>query len=72
MFVSSVPESLPLFCIYSHNTKTTTWLDPRLAKKAKPPEKCDEGGETLSAHTDSLSSLLTLSRLASRVKAIGV
>uniref|UniRef100_A0A3Q3EX80 Membrane-associated guanylate kinase, WW and PDZ domain-containing protein 3 n=1 Tax=Kryptolebias marmoratus TaxID=37003 RepID=A0A3Q3EX80_KRYMA len=32
-----------LFCIYSHNTKTTTWLDPRLAKKAKPPEKCDEG-----------------------------
>ncbi|KAK5610700.1 Membrane-associated guanylate kinase, WW and PDZ domain-containing protein 3 [Crenichthys baileyi] len=26
-----------------HNTKTTTWLDPRLAKKAKPPEKCDEG-----------------------------
>ncbi|KAM4737764.1 membrane-associated guanylate kinase, WW and PDZ domain-containing protein 3a isoform 2-T2 [Anableps anableps] len=26
-----------------HNTKTTTWLDPRLAKKAKPPEKCVEG-----------------------------
>ncbi|XP_043984581.1 membrane-associated guanylate kinase, WW and PDZ domain-containing protein 3a isoform X2 [Gambusia affinis] len=26
-----------------HNTKTTTWLDPRLAKKAKPPEKCIEG-----------------------------
>uniref|UniRef100_A0A8C2DHL4 Membrane-associated guanylate kinase, WW and PDZ domain-containing protein 3 n=1 Tax=Cyprinus carpio TaxID=7962 RepID=A0A8C2DHL4_CYPCA len=26
-----------------HNTKTTTWLDPRLAKKAKPPEKCDDG-----------------------------
>ncbi|XP_053338045.1 membrane-associated guanylate kinase, WW and PDZ domain-containing protein 3a isoform X1 [Clarias gariepinus] len=26
-----------------HNTKTTTWLDPRLARKAKPPEKCDEG-----------------------------
>ncbi|XP_047662885.1 membrane-associated guanylate kinase, WW and PDZ domain-containing protein 3a isoform X1 [Tachysurus fulvidraco] len=26
-----------------HNTKTTTWLDPRMAKKAKPPEKCDEG-----------------------------
>ncbi|KAM4571924.1 membrane-associated guanylate kinase, WW and PDZ domain-containing protein 3a [Fundulus diaphanus] len=26
-----------------HNTKTTSWLDPRLAKKAKPPEKCDEG-----------------------------
>uniref|UniRef100_A0A3B4A851 Membrane-associated guanylate kinase, WW and PDZ domain-containing protein 3 n=1 Tax=Periophthalmus magnuspinnatus TaxID=409849 RepID=A0A3B4A851_9GOBI len=27
----------------SHNSKTTTWLDPRLARKAKPPEKCDEG-----------------------------
>ncbi|XP_051890592.1 membrane-associated guanylate kinase, WW and PDZ domain-containing protein 3a isoform X3 [Pristis pectinata] len=26
-----------------HNTKTTTWLDPRLAKKAKPPEECNEG-----------------------------
>ncbi|XP_072223955.1 membrane-associated guanylate kinase, WW and PDZ domain-containing protein 3a isoform X1 [Leuresthes tenuis] len=26
-----------------HNNKTTTWLDPRLAKKAKPPEKCEEG-----------------------------
>lgn len=26
-----------------HNTKTTTWLDPRLARKSKPPEKCDEG-----------------------------
>ncbi|CAL8325823.1 unnamed protein product [Merluccius merluccius] len=26
-----------------HNSKTTTWLDPRLAKKAKPPEKCDDG-----------------------------
>uniref|UniRef100_A0A1A8I0N9 Membrane-associated guanylate kinase, WW and PDZ domain-containing protein 3 n=1 Tax=Nothobranchius kuhntae TaxID=321403 RepID=A0A1A8I0N9_NOTKU len=26
-----------------HNTKTTTWMDPRLARKAKPPEKCDEG-----------------------------
>ncbi|XP_052451001.1 membrane-associated guanylate kinase, WW and PDZ domain-containing protein 3a isoform X2 [Carassius gibelio] len=26
-----------------HNTKTTTWLDPRLAKRAKPPEKCDDG-----------------------------
>uniref|UniRef100_A0A3P9J105 Membrane-associated guanylate kinase, WW and PDZ domain-containing protein 3 n=1 Tax=Oryzias latipes TaxID=8090 RepID=A0A3P9J105_ORYLA len=25
-----------------HNTKTTTWLDPRLAKKAKPPEKCED------------------------------
>uniref|UniRef100_A0A4W5PTJ4 Membrane associated guanylate kinase, WW and PDZ domain containing 2a n=1 Tax=Hucho hucho TaxID=62062 RepID=A0A4W5PTJ4_9TELE len=26
----------------SHNTKTTSWLDPRLAKKAKPPEECKE------------------------------
>ncbi|KAI1890547.1 hypothetical protein AGOR_G00154810 [Albula goreensis] len=26
-----------------HNNKTTTWLDPRLAKKAKPPEKCEDG-----------------------------
>ncbi|XP_031421914.1 membrane-associated guanylate kinase, WW and PDZ domain-containing protein 3a isoform X2 [Clupea harengus] len=26
-----------------HNTKTTTWLDPRQAKKAKPPEKCEDG-----------------------------
>ncbi|XP_056414289.1 membrane-associated guanylate kinase, WW and PDZ domain-containing protein 3 isoform X2 [Hyla sarda] len=26
-----------------HNTKTTTWLDPRLCKKAKAPEDCDEG-----------------------------
>lgn len=32
----------------SHNSKTTTWLDPRLAKKAKPPEKCEEGGKTIS------------------------
>ncbi|ERE90476.1 membrane-associated guanylate kinase, WW and PDZ domain-containing protein 2 [Cricetulus griseus] len=28
-----------------HNTKTTSWLDPRLAKKAKPPEECKENGE---------------------------
>uniref|UniRef100_A0A7N8YLE1 Membrane-associated guanylate kinase, WW and PDZ domain-containing protein 3 n=1 Tax=Mastacembelus armatus TaxID=205130 RepID=A0A7N8YLE1_9TELE len=26
-----------------HNSKTTTWLDPRLAKKSKPPEKCEDG-----------------------------
>ncbi|KAK1796463.1 hypothetical protein P4O66_009510, partial [Electrophorus voltai] len=26
-----------------HNSKSTTWLDPRLAKKAKPPEKCEDG-----------------------------
>ncbi|TST22532.1 Membrane-associated guanylate kinase, WW and PDZ domain-containing protein 2 [Bagarius yarrelli] len=24
-----------------HNTKTTSWLDPRLAKRAKPPEECN-------------------------------
>ncbi|XP_034056865.1 membrane-associated guanylate kinase, WW and PDZ domain-containing protein 3-like isoform X2 [Gymnodraco acuticeps] len=28
-----------------HNSKTTTWLDPRLARRAKPPEKCEDGGE---------------------------
>ncbi|XP_003793913.1 membrane-associated guanylate kinase, WW and PDZ domain-containing protein 3 isoform X1 [Otolemur garnettii] len=26
-----------------HNTKTTTWLDPRLCKKAKAPEDCADG-----------------------------
>uniref|UniRef100_A0A8C8A967 Membrane associated guanylate kinase, WW and PDZ domain containing 2 n=1 Tax=Otus sunia TaxID=257818 RepID=A0A8C8A967_9STRI len=31
-----------------HNTKTTSWLDPRLAKKAKPPEECKENGRLLS------------------------
>lgn len=36
-----------LFLFYSHNTKSTTWLDPRLVKKAKPPEKCEDGGESL-------------------------
>uniref|UniRef100_A0A663LVH1 Membrane associated guanylate kinase, WW and PDZ domain containing 2 n=1 Tax=Athene cunicularia TaxID=194338 RepID=A0A663LVH1_ATHCN len=30
-----------------HNTKTTSWLDPRLAKKAKPPEECKENGRLL-------------------------
>uniref|UniRef100_A0A8C1UGT1 Membrane associated guanylate kinase, WW and PDZ domain containing 2b n=1 Tax=Cyprinus carpio TaxID=7962 RepID=A0A8C1UGT1_CYPCA len=30
-----------------HNTKTTSWLDPRLAKKAKPPEECEEDGESI-------------------------
>ncbi|XP_075455719.1 membrane-associated guanylate kinase, WW and PDZ domain-containing protein 2 isoform X12 [Ascaphus truei] len=29
-----------------HNTKTTSWLDPRLAKKAKPPEECKENACT--------------------------
>lgn len=31
--------------VCSHNTKSTTWLDPRLVKKAKPPEKCEDGGK---------------------------
>ncbi|XP_056606175.1 membrane-associated guanylate kinase, WW and PDZ domain-containing protein 3 isoform X2 [Triplophysa dalaica] len=26
-----------------HNTKATTWLDPRLVKKAKSPEQCEDG-----------------------------
>ncbi|CAL8328673.1 unnamed protein product, partial [Boreogadus saida] len=30
-----------------HNTKTTSWLDPRLAKKAKPPEECKEDEKPL-------------------------
>ncbi|KFO37572.1 Membrane-associated guanylate kinase, WW and PDZ domain-containing protein 2 [Fukomys damarensis] len=29
-----------------HNTKTTSWLDPRLAKKAKPPEECTENEQS--------------------------
>uniref|UniRef100_A0A8C9EKZ7 Membrane-associated guanylate kinase, WW and PDZ domain-containing protein 3 n=1 Tax=Pavo cristatus TaxID=9049 RepID=A0A8C9EKZ7_PAVCR len=33
-----------------HNTKTTTWLDPRLCKKAKAPEDCEDGGEIFRAH----------------------
>ena len=40
----SLSQSLCLF-LHSHNTKTTSWLDPRLAKKAKPPEECKEDGE---------------------------
>uniref|UniRef100_A0A8C5FJ83 Uncharacterized protein n=1 Tax=Gadus morhua TaxID=8049 RepID=A0A8C5FJ83_GADMO len=44
----SLPSFVPLpppLCLslpLSHNTKTTSWLDPRLAKKAKPPEECKE------------------------------
>ncbi|XP_077708575.1 uncharacterized protein LOC144286243 [Canis aureus] len=34
----------------SHNTKTTSWLDPRLAKKAKPPEECKENGNCRISH----------------------
>ena len=41
---------LSVFLCHSHNSKTTTWLDPRLAKKAKPPEKGDDGGERMAAH----------------------
>ncbi|KAM9785393.1 membrane-associated guanylate kinase, WW and PDZ domain-containing protein 3a [Neosynchiropus ocellatus] len=26
-----------------HNSKTTTWLDPRLARRAKPADKCEDG-----------------------------
>ncbi|KAJ8258267.1 hypothetical protein COCON_G00172790 [Conger conger] len=26
-----------------HNSKSTTWLDPRLATRAKPPERCEDG-----------------------------
>ncbi|EPQ05676.1 Membrane-associated guanylate kinase, WW and PDZ domain-containing protein 2 [Myotis brandtii] len=33
-----------------HNTKTTSWLDPRLAKKAKPPEECKENGSCSVKH----------------------
>lgn len=35
----------PLPFLLSHNTKTTSWLDPRLAKKAKPPEECEDDGK---------------------------
>ncbi|XP_078275861.1 membrane-associated guanylate kinase, WW and PDZ domain-containing protein 2a isoform X1 [Rhinoraja longicauda] len=30
-----------------HNTKTTSWLDPRLAKKTKPAEECKDNGDKL-------------------------
>ncbi|XP_043569713.1 membrane-associated guanylate kinase, WW and PDZ domain-containing protein 2a isoform X1 [Chiloscyllium plagiosum] len=30
-----------------HNTKTTSWLDPRLGKKAKLPEECKDDGDKL-------------------------
>lgn len=36
--------------LHSHNTKTTTWLDPRLCKKAKAPEDCEDGGEMFKMH----------------------
>ncbi|GCB70200.1 hypothetical protein scyTo_0001221 [Scyliorhinus torazame] len=31
----------------SHNTKTTSWLDPRLGRKAKLPEECKDDGDKL-------------------------
>lgn len=40
------PHRNVCFFLSSHNTKTTSWLDPRLAKKAKPPEECREDGES--------------------------
>ncbi|KAI2648339.1 Membrane-associated guanylate kinase, WW and PDZ domain-containing protein 2 [Labeo rohita] len=43
-----------------HNTKTTSWLDPRLAKKAKPPEECEEDGECLSVLTTWERSILNV------------
>lgn len=46
---------LPLCALHSHNTKTTTWLDPRLAKKAKPPEKCEDGGMCVDLATQAYS-----------------
>ena len=45
----------PPLCSHSHNTKTTTWLDPRLAKKAKPPEKCEDGGMCVDLATQAYS-----------------
>ncbi|XP_038667446.1 membrane-associated guanylate kinase, WW and PDZ domain-containing protein 2a isoform X12 [Scyliorhinus canicula] len=30
-----------------HNTKTTSWLDPRLGRKAKLPEECKDDGDKL-------------------------
>lgn len=50
--------------LHSHNTKTTTWLDPRLCKKAKAPEDCEDGGEMFTMHlspvTDKCMSLSQL------------
>lgn len=52
--INLIPFSMCLFRVisflFSHNTKTTSWLDPRLAKKAKPPEECKENGRSLSSY----------------------
>lgn len=50
--------------LHSHNTKTTTWLDPRLCKKAKAPEDCEDGGEMFRIHVlPVLINVLSLSQL---------
>lgn len=50
--------------LHSHNTKTTTWLDPRLCKKAKAPEDCEDGGEIFRIHLSPLiDKCLSLSEL---------
>uniref|UniRef100_A0A673GFH9 Membrane-associated guanylate kinase, WW and PDZ domain-containing protein 2-like n=1 Tax=Sinocyclocheilus rhinocerous TaxID=307959 RepID=A0A673GFH9_9TELE len=41
-----------------HNTKTTSWLDPRLAKKAKPPEECEEDGEYILCYSANGQSII--------------
>ncbi|XP_075347226.1 membrane-associated guanylate kinase, WW and PDZ domain-containing protein 2 isoform X9 [Mycteria americana] len=43
-----------------HNTKTTSWLDPRLAKKAKPPEECKENEKSYDAFTEILTNFQKL------------
>jgi len=36
------------FLVSSHNTKTTSWLDPRcLNKQQKPLEECEDDGKRL-------------------------
>ncbi|KAK2521851.1 Magi3 [Columba livia] len=43
-----------------HNTKTTTWLDPRLCKKAKAPEDCEDGGEVFRIYLSPVTGLSQL------------
>lgn len=43
--------NLSLFVLFSHNTKTTSWLDPRsLDKSQKPLEESEDDGMSLCAH----------------------
>ncbi|NWI68923.1 MAGI3 protein, partial [Todus mexicanus] len=42
-YTDCVPLLTGYVLLHSHNTKTTTWLDPRLCKKAKAPEDCEDG-----------------------------